>query len=590
MNLPNSARQYNWLSSGNSHLFSCLHRPGVGASSDTGVVVCYPLGHEYTHSYSTMVSMADQFAAAGLPCLRFDYHGTGDSSGDLRDPDRIGTWIGNIEAAVRHLKKTTGVDKVCLIGLRMGATMAALYSAKADVDFLILWNTCIRGDAFVRDMQIMDQYHGETNDKNEFFEFGGFVTTGETLESYKSINLNKVDFGAKANNLIIHKSDVPASSRLVNALTERLLAAEEITLEGYAEMMRQPQFSKVADTVIDHCVDWLKKQAVELSASSAVPPPVEEAVNPLSNRSVEIIAKFGRANRLFGILNKPTDNGKESAGRDRVFVISNTGAAHHVGPNRLHVELCRKLAQEGLASFRFDLANIGDSAAGRVPGLNHPYPAHAVEDLAAAISYLETEHGYRVFILGGLCSGANTAFHASLQLSAAKVSKAILINPLIFYWEDGLSLATPQRQQQQVEKKYYAQSARSLDKWLKLIKGQINIKALSGFLLKQAYLLIATPVSNWLEKLGIKPPARLGADLIQLEAMKRPLDLVLSETDPGYEIFLAEGRETAKQKIKSGFVTTQFIPDADHTFTTLSGRNALIATVMELSTANTNPA
>ncbi|TQV71770.1 alpha/beta fold hydrolase [Exilibacterium tricleocarpae] len=573
-------RYYGWLDTETGPLFSCLHRPAQDGC-DIGVVLCCPLGHEYTHSHSTLVAMGDKLAAAGFPCLRFDYHGTGDSAGDSSQPDRVETWLANIGTAVAKLKATANVGKVCLLGLRMGATLAALYTEKTNADYLILWNPCTRGDAFVRDMQIMDQYHGGAEDNAEFMEFGGFVTTRETLSRYREINLAKTQFGATQNNLIIHKTGAPASSRLLQGLTERSRPAQQVTLPGYAEMMQQPQFSIVANSVIDYCCDWLDKQSAKSPPSETVPVEVATAAPMPDNEGVETIITFGDSGSLFGVLNRPLESSTLTRQSDSIFVISNTGAAHHVGPNRLHVELCRRLARAGLASFRFDLGNLGDSARNQPANLNHPYPPHALQDLKAAIDCLRENCGYRRFIVGGLCSGANVAFHGSLALTDTAISRAILINPLIFYWESGLSLATPQRQQQQIEKKYYAQSARSLGKWLKLFKGQVNIKALSGFLFKQAYLSVSALMSTWLEILRLKPPSRLGRDLARLESLRRPLDLLVSDSDPGYNIFLAEGRTRAKKSLKTQFVTAQFIANADHTFTTLGSRNDLIQRVLE---------
>jgi alpha/beta superfamily hydrolase len=68
-----------------------LHR-GVGPSS-SGVVICNPFGFEVICAHRTLRHLADSLAGAGLPTLRFDYDGTGDSAGDDRDPKRLEAWI-----------------------------------------------------------------------------------------------------------------------------------------------------------------------------------------------------------------------------------------------------------------------------------------------------------------------------------------------------------------------------------------------------------------------------------------------------------------------------------------------------------------
>ena len=42
-------------------------------------------------------------------------------------------------------------------------------------------------------------------------------------------------------------------------------------------------------------------------------------------------------------------------------VLLNAGIIHRIGPNRLYVQLARRLASRGHAVLRFDLAGIGDS-------------------------------------------------------------------------------------------------------------------------------------------------------------------------------------------------------------------------------------
>ncbi len=44
-------------------------------------MLCAPIGSEYTRSHRSLRHLADRFARAGIPAVRFDYHGTGNSPG-----------------------------------------------------------------------------------------------------------------------------------------------------------------------------------------------------------------------------------------------------------------------------------------------------------------------------------------------------------------------------------------------------------------------------------------------------------------------------------------------------------------------------
>src|SRR4051812_34012890 len=77
-------------------LFAWLHRPEAGPPAGHGVILCPPVGHEQLHAHRSLRHLADALAAAGLPVLRFDYAGTGDSGGSDDDPDRVSAWLANV--------------------------------------------------------------------------------------------------------------------------------------------------------------------------------------------------------------------------------------------------------------------------------------------------------------------------------------------------------------------------------------------------------------------------------------------------------------------------------------------------------------
>ena len=145
-------------------------------------MICPPVASEYTRSHRTLRHLCDGLAAAGIPALRFDYHGIGDSPGTDLDPDRLGTWRANIVDAIAHARALTGRERVYVVGLRLGATLAALASAEAPVERLVLWNPCVQGRAYVREMRAAAlAAQRQTCDIEGAIESAGFVTTAETL-------------------------------------------------------------------------------------------------------------------------------------------------------------------------------------------------------------------------------------------------------------------------------------------------------------------------------------------------------------------------------------------------------------------------
>ena len=119
-----------------------------------GLVICKPFGAEAMCGHRSLRAFAEMAAAAGVPALRFDYLGTGDSANIDPDADQIEAWCRDILAAVDELRRRTGVTRVCLLGFRLGALLATLAAARSDcVDGLILVAPVISGPRYLRELR-----------------------------------------------------------------------------------------------------------------------------------------------------------------------------------------------------------------------------------------------------------------------------------------------------------------------------------------------------------------------------------------------------------------------------------------------------
>lgn len=142
-----------------TRLFGCYHAPRPGAARDCGVVLCYPMGHEYIVSHRAYQKLAVRLSQAGFPVLRFDFYGCGDSAGD-GDQGHLGQWLADIATAIDEIRRRGRVVKVCLLGLRLGGSLAILAGVqRGDVAGLVLWDPVISGKAYVEQLT---QIHHET--------------------------------------------------------------------------------------------------------------------------------------------------------------------------------------------------------------------------------------------------------------------------------------------------------------------------------------------------------------------------------------------------------------------------------------------
>lgn len=107
--------------------------------NNKGIIICSPFDRERRWSYRVMVNFARLLASRGYAVFRFDYRGTGESDGDNDFPS-LESRIEDIAAATIFFKSQVRIEKLSLLGLRMGATAAILSAGGSDlIDSLALW-------------------------------------------------------------------------------------------------------------------------------------------------------------------------------------------------------------------------------------------------------------------------------------------------------------------------------------------------------------------------------------------------------------------------------------------------------------------
>jgi len=138
---------------GGRQLLGSLHHPQRLRARTTAVLLCNPLGEEASRAHRTFRVLCTQLERAGYAALRFDYSGTGDSQGESADAT-IDAWLDDIRIAADRLRVASEAPRVVLVGLRMGATLAALAAARGQVRprHLLLWDPIVDGAAYLRDL------------------------------------------------------------------------------------------------------------------------------------------------------------------------------------------------------------------------------------------------------------------------------------------------------------------------------------------------------------------------------------------------------------------------------------------------------
>ena len=140
-----------WLRRDAFNLFAIAHDPVGGTSGDAFVFV-HPLAEEKLWAHRVFVVYARQLASSGHAVLRFDCLGNGDSDGDFSQCS-VETAIADVRAAVEEVKRRWTPARLHLLGLRFGATIAALAAERStDIDRLILWAPVVDGERYMQEL------------------------------------------------------------------------------------------------------------------------------------------------------------------------------------------------------------------------------------------------------------------------------------------------------------------------------------------------------------------------------------------------------------------------------------------------------
>lgn len=530
-----------WFGPAGRPLFGWLHLPPDKAVR-AGVVICPPLGVEALSAQRGLKLLAERLAAGGLATLRLDYDGTGNSAGEESDPGRLVSWVASVQRALQLLRDA-GAPELAVVGLRMGALIAALAGADSPLDAAVLWDPCVTGRSFVREqvalraVSIAPEVEGAAEGPGEpgAVEILGSVLSPQLVADLDALELTSIEGPVAKRVLALVRAERPPRS----GVGEHLQAwdADVLAVSGQDELVDAlPDSSRVPERTLGLIAGWLESCFAEL-----IPEPLRR-VETLGETALVARGVHERARRIGPLGLFAVESAPVRPGGGPTVIFLNAGLIHHSGPSRMWVTLSRRLAAAGMRAVRFDLSGLGESAVrpGQRPHL--VYPAEACEDVAEAVALLESENPAGI-VLSGLCSGAYHAIECGIALPVRAV---VPINPWMNFDPDALGAGGGIAEE---------------DSPLRLYDGWI--RALLRF--------------RRLVDLGDRhaPPA-LWCLLSALHLYTSPAEAIEQLAGRGVEVmlicgdlesrqFTRRGRWTMRRLERSGLVRLEVLPRSDHT-------------------------
>jgi alpha-beta hydrolase superfamily lysophospholipase len=449
-----------YFQGGDRELFGWLHCPS-GMRPGTGVVICNPFGYEALCAHRSVRAFARTAVELGMAALRFDYAGTGDSADLEPHKNQLDTWVQDIIAAIGEMRRRTGVERICLLGFRLGATLASLAASRANcIDALIAVAPIVSGRRYVRELRTMrlaamlhtvgvaapDQIAGNQGTGGDGpMEVGVHPIAAATVDALWEVDLAASRQLPARRVLVVDRSDLPAALAWTESLRALGAQADYQVLPGCVEMMlTEPQKAILPDAMLAGVREWLDG----LTHPRSAPPKAADApcrqwrLDPNTTLSLPadgVKPSAGLTERpvfmtvdpmLFGIVTEP----RPEDAKHKAVILLNDGATHRVGSNRMSVITARRWARMGYVVLRMDLAGLGDSEPRSGQPANEVFPLYATDDVRTAVEFLKKTYTVSEITLGGLCSGASHALRAAA--ADLPIDRVFMVNPLHFFWDE----------------------------------------------------------------------------------------------------------------------------------------------------------
>ena len=128
-------------------IFTITHRPET-RRHPAGVLMLHAFAEEKLWTQRASALLARALADAGLPVLRFDHRGHGDSDREHHEMT-LDSMLEDLDAAAAAFRAAEGVDELHLFGFRLGGALALARAAELGASSVALVNPVADGGDFL---------------------------------------------------------------------------------------------------------------------------------------------------------------------------------------------------------------------------------------------------------------------------------------------------------------------------------------------------------------------------------------------------------------------------------------------------------
>jgi predicted alpha/beta hydrolase len=545
-------------------------------------------------------ALAKALAAAGISTLRVSFPGT-DNSSDHPTPGTtprslVPLWLDTVKQAIALARDRASCRQIMVVGRRIGGLIAleALRASASDVlhDIeLVLWEPTPSGAQFLREVRARNRLPlaaqpdaPSVNENSTLLTLEqSYVHSVSTIEELSALSLS----GPTPDGLVIHNllssqdrrvsaaiaswSTPPASTQIIADAAFDLDRWEGLTLPlqtmsvvvGLARRSpvtpeRVAQYAAQGSPDLGMPTDDAADERVHTSRTlTLTSPPVREQWVQLGGRGAVV-----------GLLTLPLSSVSDDEVSQAVLLLG-TGTDGTAGQGDANVRLARSLAAIGIPVLRLDFSGIGESPTSDIQVENMSYARVRTRDIAVAAQWVKDRFQNAKCTAVGMCTGAFYAIHAAAE--GVPLNSVVAINPQLFW--DTAAQEDPAVGQRVLSVIIAVAAVKNSSKWSQLLTGRVSMAwARKAFGTVVARVRDVIPRSGETDRFG---NGLVRHDLDALFPSRTRFHLVFSHGDLGYHHLMLHGSSRVRALSRSGRIALSYLPEPDHTFSTLAMRAQL---------------